>query len=114
MYSFGKERRILTKKQFKNVFSSPVKVVMPAYVLISCANVCGFARLGLALSKKMVAKAVARTRLKRIFREDFRQRKLAEFDVVIVARKSLNYLSNEDLRTSLDKAWVKLNNLHAK
>jgi ribonuclease P protein component len=64
-------------------------------------------RLGLAIAKKKVRRAVARNRLKRIIRESFRvaERQLNSFDIVIMARQKAGSALNKELFASLDHHW---------
>jgi ribonuclease P protein component len=66
-------------------------------------------RLGLAISKKHCRLASARTRLKRIVRESFRQHHLtlAGIDVVVLAQSGTAREDNRALFDSLAKHWQK-------
>ena len=63
----------------------------------------GRARLGLAISKKQVRRAVDRSRLKRLVREAFRlhQARLAGLDLVVMARHASVEADNLRLTASL-------------
>jgi len=65
--------------------------------LAKCNNV-ELARLGLAVPKKHIHRAVERNRLKRIIRESFRlkQEKLKGNDIVVVVRNKLDVNKNMD------------------
>jgi ribonuclease P protein component len=78
--------------------------------VLAVANTLGYARLGLALSRKAVPLAVNRNRIKRLVRESFRseQAHLGSIDVVIVGRRGLDQLENRDIRESLKKHWTRL------
>jgi ribonuclease P protein component len=78
--------------------------------VLAVSNTLGFARLGLALSRKAVPLAVNRNRIKRLVRESFRseQAHLGSIDVVIVGRRGLDQLENRDIRESLKKHWTRL------
>ena len=62
-------------------------------------------RLGLAISKKQVRRAVDRNRLKRLAREVFRihRSQLACVDVVVMARQAATVADNASLRRSLER-----------
>lgn len=68
------------------------------------------ARLGLAIARKHIKKAVGRNRIKRLTRESFRQNQqlLAGFDIVVTLRKDASRLDNETIRQSLTKHWHSL------
>jgi ribonuclease P protein component len=65
----------------------------------------GVARLGLAIARKQVRRAVARNRLKRIVRESFRHRSeaLHGIDLVVMARADAAKADKTTLRESLDR-----------
>lgn len=70
----------------------------------------GEARLGLAIAKKQVRRAVDRNRIKRIVRESFRhhQQQLASVDYVVMARRDTAAASNAELFVSLQHHWKRL------
>jgi ribonuclease P protein component len=69
-----------------------------------------FARLGLAISRKVARTAVARNRIKRVSRESFRHRQyeLGALDVVILGRNDVTIQSNRVLGTAMDNLWTQL------
>jgi ribonuclease P protein component len=79
---------------------------------VSSSNVT---RIGLAVSKKALPKAVDRNRAKRLIRESFRKNRwrFSSFDVIFVARKELRGISNAQLFEELDGVWNKLVNFSA-
>lgn len=72
------------------------------------ANTLGHARLGLALSKKIIPKAHQRNRLKRLLRESFRTHALPAVDIIFLARQGVAEVENNVITTRLDLAWNKL------
>lgn len=68
------------------------------------------ARVGFIISKKNVKHAVARNRIKRLTREYFRhhQTDLPELDVIFMARKGIDNLSNPELSKLIAKLFRKL------
>ncbi len=64
-------------------------------------------RLGLAVSRKVSPRAVARNRIKRVIRESFRQskQKLNGLDIVIVARPQASKADVADMVKSLQTLW---------
>ena len=71
------------------------------------------ARIGFALAKKKIKLAVARNRIKRIVREQFRYLKTegAALDLVIMANRSCVDASNRELAQSFQNLWRRLQKL---
>ncbi|UTW05934.1 ribonuclease P protein component [Pseudomonas benzenivorans] len=108
---FGREKRLLTPRQFKAVFDSPSgKAPGKNVLLLARNNDSDHPRLGLVIGKKSVKLSVERNRLKRQIRESFRlnQDKLAGWDIVVVARKGLGDLQNAELAQQFGKLWQRL------
>jgi len=114
---FGREKRLLTPRQFKAVFDSPSgKVPGRNVLLLACENDLQHPRLGLVIGKKSVKLSVERNRIKRQIRETFRhhQLELAGWDIVIIARKGLADLDNPELAKQFAKLWKRLSRNPAK
>jgi ribonuclease P protein component len=108
---FGREKRLLTPRQFKAVFDSPNgKVPGKNVLLLARDNELDHPRLGLVIGKKSVKLSVERNRLKRQIRESFRlsQDSLVGWDIVVVARKGLADLDNAELAQQFGKLWKRL------
>jgi ribonuclease P protein component len=108
---FGREKRLLTPRQFKAVFDSPTGKIPGKHVLLLARdNDLDHPRLGLVIGKKSVKLSVERNRLKRQIRETFRhhQASLAGWDIVVVARKGLGELENAELALQFVKLWKRL------
>ncbi len=73
-------------------------------------SIAGHARLGLAVSRKVSKRAVARNRIKRIVRESFRGHRagLPALDLLVIARPVAVGAANPALHADLDIAWRKL------
>lgn len=67
-------------------------------------------RLGIVVAKKNVRRAVGRNRIKRLVRESFRlhQHEIKACDIVVLAMKGLDGLSNAEILDELEKKWQKL------
>lgn len=114
---FGREKRLLTPRQFKAVFDSPSgKVPGRNVLLLARENDLQHPRLGLVIGKKSVKLSVERNRIKRQIRETFRhhQLELASWDIVIIARKGLADLDNPELAKQFAKLWKRLSRNPAK
>ncbi|MDG9782729.1 ribonuclease P protein component [Pseudomonas otitidis] len=108
---FGREKRLLVPRQFKAVFDSPSgKVPGRNVLLLARDNALDHPRLGMVIGKKSVKLSVERNRLKRQIRESFRHHLelLAGWDIVIVAKRGLGDLENEELKQQFGKLWKRL------
>ena len=95
------------------MFQQAKKLVTPEFIVLHRANALEHARLGLALSKKMIAKAHDRNRIKRLLRESFRTTELPAVDLVFLARSGVGKLENKTIAAQLGNAWDKLIALYA-
>ena len=109
-YAFNRELRLLTPEHYKNVFQQAHRAGSTLFTIIARDNCLSHPRLGLAVPKKQIKTAVGRNRFKRLARESFRltQHRLANKDFVVIAKKSAQDLSNEELFTLFDKLWQRL------
>lgn len=108
---FGREKRLLVPRQFKAVFDSPSgKVPGRNVLLLARDNALDHPRLGMVIGKKSVKLSVERNRLKRQIRESFRHNLelLAGWDIVVVAKRGLGDLENEELKQQFGKLWKRL------
>ena len=108
---FGREKRLLTPRQFKTVFDSPSgKLPGRNVLLLVRENDLPHPRLGLVIGKKSVKLSVERNRIKRQLRETFRQNQaqLTGWDIVVIARKGLGDLDNAELARQFTKLWKRL------
>lgn len=108
---FPKSRRLLTSSEFSSVFNgTELRCGSKDLLLLVRSNQLGFPRIGFVLAKKHIKLAVQRNRIKRIVRESFRlqQTKFEAYDYVVMARASAIELSDQQLRSAIDKLWFKL------
>jgi ribonuclease P protein component len=101
---------LLKKSDYDHVFSQAKKWANPNFIVLYCKNTIGHPRLGLALSKKMIAKAHDRNRIKRLLRESFRTHRLPDIDVIILARQGVAKVSHSIINDKLSKTWDSLYN----
>lgn len=108
--AFGRELRLLTPEHYQNVFKQAHRAGSPHFTIIARKNSLSNPRLGLAVPKKQIKTAVGRNKFKRLCRESFRnnQHKLPNKDFVVIAKKSAQDLSNEEMFKLLDKLWLRL------
>lgn len=71
-FSFPKNKRLVSNKQFKDVLARGLRVSDRLLTLYMAKNDCGYPRLGVSVGK-FCGKAFVRNRLKRLLREAFRQ-----------------------------------------
>ncbi len=90
MFVFKKTQRLLKKNEYDHVFEQAKKIVTTEFIILYRENNLGYARLGLALSKKMIAKAHDRNRIKRLIREGFRKARLPAVDMIFLARHGVS------------------------
>lgn len=111
-FSFPTQLRLGKPADYKKVFAKPVKSTDRFFTLLAIPNEFDHPRLGLAIAKKNIRKAVTRNLIKRAIRENFRlqQQTLINIDVIVLARRDAANASPELLRKSLDKHWLKVTN----
>ena len=111
-YSFGKDKRITTKTNFKNTFSENNKFLGRFVVIWVQKQSEGKTKLGVISSKKMHNKANKRNFAKRRIREIFRRLSPYlndNYNVIIVIRKSLLTSSWRDVKKELIDLLYKAN-----
>lgn len=79
-------------------------------MVIAAANGDDHARLGLALAKRRIRRAVDRSRVKRVVRESFRHVRadLPATDIVVLARNRTATMDNATLTAQLARIWRRL------
>ncbi|MEH6589356.1 MAG: ribonuclease P protein component [Halioglobus sp.] len=115
--TFGKDKRLLTAKNYSRVFNgAEVKASHKYLLLLAIKNNEPGHRLGLVIAKKNVRLAVQRNRMKRVSREFFRSLPSTDssMDVVLLARRGMDQLDNAELYSILRKQWQKIERHTAK
>jgi ribonuclease P protein component len=108
-FGFSPKLRLKKPAEYKNVFDNPVKSSDQYFTLLAKKNNFDHPRLGLAIAKKNIKKAVCRNIIKRTVRESFRiQQGLGSVDIVVLARRDAVGVPLDLLRKSLEKHWIKL------
>lgn len=104
---FPRHARLLLPAEYNRVFAAGKRVSGPAVTLVLALreSLDQPARLGLALAKKQLKRAHERNRVKRLLREVFRHRApaLIGCDVVALARTAAQTMTNDALRTELER-----------
>lgn len=108
--SFEPEARLHAPPEFRRVFAHGEKHASAGLVIIAAASDQPQARLGLALAKRRIRRAVDRNRVKRVVRESFRQARidLPAIDIVVLARSQTSAMSNATLATQLATIWQRI------
>lgn len=115
-HAFTKAHRLLTPHDFQRVFDKPIKKIHTEHLLLFVQTTpnpaSNIPRLGLAITKKKLKKAVMRNHLKRLTREYFRLNtpKLGAIDVVLIVKKT--YTKDTDLHSELREMFDKLVTLY--
>ena len=107
---FPRRARLLKPAQFKAVFARGLRVHERGLTAIAAANDVGQPRLGLAISKKAVALAVERNRIKRQIRESFRlnQQRLPSADLVVLVKPGARTPPSAQLGQNLERLWTRI------
>ena len=105
--SFGRKSRLLTASQYTFVFNDAKRFGNASLTVLARENKLGYARLGLAISKKCAKRAVDRNLIKRVFRESFRlnQHSLPSVDIIAMCKPSAVKLEKVTLRHQIDRQW---------
>ncbi len=109
---FARQQRLTQASEFKSVFSEPcIKQGDANMLVLAKINKHKKARLGLAVAKKQLKRAVSRNRFKRLTRESFRHHLdiIKNLDIVVVARAGAEHKTNRELLDLLSKNWHILN-----
>ena len=109
--SFSREHRLPNAAGFKQVFdAADIKVFHKHLLILAHNSQQNYPRLGLVIAKKNIRSAVERNRVKRMMRETFRlnQTHIKRLDIVILARKGLDTLSNRQLQNLFEKQFFRI------
>jgi len=101
---------LLKPDDYRRVFSDSQRSVEQNFLVLARPNGLENARLGLAISKKSLKRAVDRNRLKRLIRESFRLHQviLKGLDLVVVNRGADMSKANGHYLDSLSLHWRRL------
>ena len=104
---YPRDARLSGARAFAHVFRRGRRFRSRYFAFVVRRNDAGTARLGFAISRRRVASAVARNRLKRVVRESFRHARssLPDVDIVVMAETAAPGCDAETLRDSLDRSW---------
>ena len=102
--------RLREPAEFKRVFAKAERSTDKYFTVLAIVNELDHPRLGLAIAKKNIKRAVDRNKIKRAARESFRlqQQVMTNLDIVVMARRDAAIANSKTLQASLDKHWLKL------
>jgi ribonuclease P protein component len=109
-YAFPRHARLTRPAQFQRVFRGAQRFGDRYFTILAKPNNDTGARLGLAVSRKVSPRAVARNRIKRLVRESFRYNlaTLEPQDFVVIAKPAAAQASNRQLREALQRQWQRI------
>ena len=110
---FSRRSRLLKPIQFRLVFKDPIRSDDSYFKVLARNNDKAHHRLGMAVSKKVCARAVDRNRIKRVIRECFRNRVAGQasagtLDFVVLPKHRVVGENNSMLDNSLINHWQRL------
>jgi ribonuclease P protein component len=107
---FPVQNRLVDSAIFQQVFVENNKLRDRNWIILFRENDLNQARLGMAIAKKNVRKAVHRNQIKRIVRESFRIRKQAlnGLDLVVLISQGINDLERKERIETLSRLLDKL------
>ncbi len=108
---FGRDRRLLTPREFQHVLKQGARAGGQFFRLIAVTGDHPKGRLGLAIAKRSLKRAVDRNRAKRVIRESFRQQEasvVGDLDVVVMANPGVRSASLDELRADLARQWKRV------
>ncbi len=103
-HSLTKEERLCKKKDFVNLKRNGRRYETRDMVIVTKPNGVGIRRIGIIVSKK-IGKATKRNRIKRLFRECFRQNKdifPESHDILFIAKRDISGLKMGDIKVQIE------------
>ncbi|MGP1959384.1 MAG: ribonuclease P protein component [Arsenophonus sp. NC-TX2-MAG3] len=109
MFAFPRSLKLLTPGHFNYVFQQPQRVSSPEIIILGRLNELGYPRIGFSITKKNIKRAHERNRIKRLMREYFRlhQHEFPSMDFVIILRKGIADLKNQEIIKIIGKLWLR-------
>ncbi len=110
-YSFQRELRLLSARDYSRVFDKAIKVHNKAFTLLVKKNSINHARLGLVIAKKNLKFAYQRNLVKRLLRESFRHKhsQFDHYDLVILTRRDIAVMAKSDIIRFRDDLFERFN-----
>lgn len=107
---FSKCSRLQDADSYRRVFKRPNRSFDGFFTLLWRCNKLDRGRLGMAIARKNIRRAVDRNLVKRLVRESYRhqQRRLNGMDIVVICHRGLPLHDKKLLRESLDRHWQRV------
>lgn len=107
---FPRSARLTDAKQYKQVFAGAQRRGDRYFTVLSVVNDAGCPRLGLAIAKRSLPRAVDRNRIKRLIRESFRHHRsdLPARDIVVLVKAEAGRAQSRELTDALMRHWRRL------
>lgn len=107
MPTFPRTARLLRPREFRHVFAQPIRLGDRLVTVLARDNGGQEARLGLAVARRRIPRAVERNLFKRIVRERFRmyRDRLGGHDIVVMPKPAAAGAERAALRASIDRQW---------
>jgi len=105
--TFPRQLRLTKSREFRQVFEANFRQLDDSITILVSRHIGNNPRIGFAIAKKQVKKAVQRNHLKRNIRESFRrnQHRLPNRDMVVLVRQEILKLDRVNLVRRLDQHW---------
>ncbi|MEJ2240010.1 MAG: ribonuclease P protein component [Gemmatimonadales bacterium] len=106
-FRFQRRCRLRTARDFERVFKRAQRSSGKALTVLARRSGRRSARLGLAIPRRQIRRAVERNRIKRLIRESFRyhQPLLRGLDIVVIGRSALLGKDTQGIFRCLEKHW---------
>lgn len=107
---FARGERLTSARDYERVFARAESSRDRYFTVLAREGETPWARLGLAVSRRVARQAVRRNRIKRLIRESFRHHKtqVAGLDLVVIARPAAAAADNATLFEALKRHWTRL------
>ncbi len=105
--SFPRRLKLTRAIDFQQVFKNNIRRSDAWMTILVAKNPGDCPRLGFAIARKQIPRAVKRNALKRLFRESFRrnQHRLPARDMVVMVRREILAAEPAEIRKALEQHW---------